>query len=377
VNLSFLGERLDSERERVNKDYRKFYRIFLILFLLSFTANLFTLTLYFKARKGIPPSPPKEGERIQEVKTPPETKTPQATKAPQEVKSPPEAKTPQEIKVPQATVPFPFVHVKSKDYFLLCDKQKKILYTYRSEEGTFSLAKSYPCIVGSNNVDKREAGDFATPEGIYFLTSFLTGKALPEKYGSGAFSLNYPNFLDQKEGKKGSGIWLHGYSNRLERPPFSEGCVVVKDEILKELIGFIKIGDTPLVIVDTIRYTPPEDQRRLFQILSHFLKDWETAWESRDTARYLSFYSRDFVSGDGKNYQKFKEYKFRVNQSKKFVQVQIDPKSILLSQKDGGHIVVVRMNQDYRSDNFKSYSRKILYLKEKQGKWEIVGEVNL
>lgn len=337
--------------DRVKKDYHKIYRVFLILFLLSFSANLFMLTLYFKERKGILSSLRKESKRIQEVKAP------------------------QETKVPLGMVPLPFVHIKNKDYFLLCDKQNKTLHLYRSEESAFSLIKSYSCIVGSNNVDKREAGDLATPEGIYFLTSFLTGKSLPEKYGSGAFSLNYPNFLDQKEGKRGSGIWLHGYSDRVERPPYSEGCVVVKDEVLKELIGFIKIGDTPLVIVDAIQYKSAEDQRELFQILSHFLKDWKTAWESRDPAKYLSFYSRDFVSSDGKDYQKFKEYKYRVIQSKKFIQLQIEQKSFLLSQKDSGHIAIVRMNQDYRSDNFKSYSRKIIYLKEKQGKWEIIGEV--
>jgi murein L,D-transpeptidase YafK len=163
----------------------------------------------------------------------------------------------------------------------------------------------------------------------------------------------------------------------LERPPFSERCVVVKDEVLKESIGFIKIGDTPLVIVDTLQYKPVEDQPRLVQILSHFLKDWKTAWESRDTANHLSYYSRDFVSNDGKDYSKFKEYKCRVNQSKTFIQLQIEQKSIFLSQKDGGQIAIARMNQDYRSDNFKSYSRKILYLKEKEGKWEIIGEVTL
>jgi murein L,D-transpeptidase YafK len=225
-------------------------------------------------------------------------------------------------------------------------------------------------------VDKREAGDLATPEGIYFLTSFLTGKDLPEKYGFGAFSLNYPNFLDRKEGKKGSGIWLHGYSDRVERPPFSEGCVVVKDEVFKELIEFIKVGDTPLVIVDTIQYRRGEEQRRLFRVLSHFLKNWKTTWESRDTAMYLSYYSRDFISNDGKDYSKFKEYKSRVNRSKKFIQLQIDQKSLFLSQKDGGQIAIARMDQDYRSDNFKSSTRKILYLREKQGKWEIIGEVN-
>ncbi len=318
------------------------------------------LTLYLKERKTIPSLPLKEGKEIQEAKTPKEVKAPQEAKAPLE------------------TVPLPFVHIKNKDYSLLCDKQGRVLHLYRSEEGGFSLIKSYPCIVGSNNVDKKEAGDLATPEGIYFLTSFMTGKSLPEKYGAGAFSLNYPNFLDRKEGKKGSGIWLHGYSDRLERPPFSEGCVVVKDELLKELMGFIKIGETPLVIVDTLRYEPAESQRKLLQILSHFLKDWKTAWESRDAAKYLGYYSRNFVSSDGKNYQKFKEYKSRVNEYKKFIQVQIDPKSFLLSQKNGGHIVILRVNQDYRSDNFKSYSRKILYLKEeKQGKWEIIGEVTL
>jgi murein L,D-transpeptidase YafK len=188
--------------------------------------------------------------------------------------------------------PFPFIYVKNKYYFLLCEKQTKTLSLFRSEESDFPLVKTYPCIVGSNNVDKKVVGDLATPEGIYFLTSFLTGKSLPEKYGSGAFSLNYPNFLDQKEGKKGSGIWLHGYPNHLERPPFSQGCVVVKNEVLKELVGGIKVGETPLVIVDTIRLQPQEDQRKLIQNLSHFLSGWEAAWEGRDSDKYLSFSAR-------------------------------------------------------------------------------------
>jgi murein L,D-transpeptidase YafK len=311
------------------------------------------LSLYLRERKTVPSPPRKEGEEIREVKEPREART------------------------PQGMVPVPFIHVKNRDYFLLCDKQSKTLHLYRSEENSFPLVKSYPCIVGSNDVDKREAGDLATPEGIYFLISFMTGKSLPEKYGVGAFSLNYPNFIDRKEGKKGSGIWLHGYSDRLERPPFSEGCVVVKDEILKELMGFIKIGDTPLVIVDAVKYRPIEEQRRLSKLLSHFLKEWETAWESRDTARYLSFYSREFVSNDGKDYQKFKEYKYRVNQFKRFIQLHLEQKSFLLSQKDDGRMAIVRMDQDYRSDNFKSYSRKILYLREKGGKWEILGENTL
>ena len=308
---------------------------------------------------------------------PEEVKVTQELKGVEESKEVEERKGVQEIKVLQGLVPLPFIHIKDKDYFLLCEKHTKTLHLFRSGESTFPLVKTYPCIVGSNNVDKKEAGDLATPEGVYFLTSFLTGKSLPEKYGSGAFALNYPNFLDRKEGKKGSGIWLHGYPEHLERPPFSEGCVVVKNEVLEELARFIKVGDTPLVIVGTIKFQPQEDQRRFLQNFSNFLNDWEMAWESRDTDKYLSFYSKDFISSDGKNYQKFNEYKHRVNRYKKFIQLQLEKKAFLVSQKDGGQIAILRINQDYHSSDFKSYSRKILYLKEEQGKWKIIGEIPL
>lgn len=271
--------------------------------------------------------------------------------------------------------PVPVIHVKNKEYFLLCEKNRRTLNLYRSEQNAFSLVKSYPCIVGSNNGDKRKAGDLATPEGIYFLVSHLTGKNLPEKYGSGALSLNYPNFLDQKEGKKGSGIWLHGFPDHMERPFFSEGCIVVKNEFLKELTGVIKIGDTPLVIVDTIQYQPQENQQKLSQSLSLFLDEWKRAWESLDTERYLSFYSQDFINSEGMGYQRFKEHKERVNQSKKFIRLHLEDKAFLLSQKDGGQIAVLRIDQNYSSDNFKSYSRKILYLKEEQGGWKIIADI--
>jgi murein L,D-transpeptidase YafK len=330
----------------VKKDYRKYYRIFFTLFLLSFGANLFVLTFYLKGRISWP-SFLREGREARKGK------------------------------LAKGTVPFSLVHIKNKDFLLLCEKRSKTLHLYGSEENGLPLIKSYPCIVGSNNVDKREAGDLATPEGIYFLISLLEGKSLPEKYGHGAYSLNYPNFLDQKEGKKGSGIWLHGFPDHMERPIFSEGCVVVKDEVLKDLAPFIQIGDTPLVIVDTIKYQPQEDQQRLSQGLMNFLEGWKRAWESLDTEKYLSFYSGDFVNSEGMNYQRFKEHKERVNPSKKFIKLQIENKAILLSQKEGEQIAVVRLNQDYFSDNFKSYTRKILYLREEQGRWKIIGDIAL
>jgi murein L,D-transpeptidase YafK len=334
------------ETGSVKVDYRKHYRIFLSLFLLSFGLNLFFLTLYL-IEKVSRPLFLREGKEAKEFRKDGKTK---------------------------GMVPVPILHNKNEEYVLLCEKVSKTLHLYHSEQNTFSLIKSYPCIVGSNHVDKRKAGDLATPEGIYFLLSFLSGKGLPEKYGDGAFSLNYPNFLDQMEGKKGSGIWLHGFPDHTDPPLHSEGCIVVENEVLRELMRFIKVGDTPLVIVDSIKYQSQESRLTLVHQLTDFLGDWEGAWESLDTERYLSFYSQDFMNSEGMNYQRFKEHKTRVNQYKKFIKLEIEPKSFLLSQKDHGKIAVIRINQGYRSDNFNHYTRKVLYLNEEQGQWKIVGD---
>jgi len=113
----------------------------------------------------------------------------------------------------------------------------------------------------------------------------------------------------------------------------------------------------------------------LVQQLKDFLGNWEVAWEALDTEKYLSFYSKDFTNSEGMNYERFKEHKMRVNRYKKFIKLEIEPKSFLLSQKDGGKIAVIRINQGYRSDNFNHYTRKLLYLTEEQGQWKIVGDV--
>jgi murein L,D-transpeptidase YafK len=331
----------------VKEGHPKPYRLYLILFLLSFSINLIFLGLFFEER--IPWK-----SLFQERK---------------------EARETQEGKWTAGMVPTPIIHLKPHDHVLLCEKNSKMLHLFRCEPERLFIIKSFSCTVGSNNGDKREVGDLATPEGIYFLISFLSG--LPEKYGIGAFPLNYPNLLDQREGKKGSGIWLHGFPDHMERPLSSEGCVVVRDEDLKELIELIKIGDTPLVIVDTLRYQSPEKQQKVFQSLVQFLQDWKGAWESLDTEKYLSYYSQDFVNSEGMNYARFKAHKERVNRSKRFVKLHLESRSFLLSPKNGGSVAVLRINQDYTSDNFKSYTRKTLYLREEQGQWKIIGDIAL
>jgi hypothetical protein len=47
--------------------------------------------------------------------------------------------------------------------------------------------------------------------------------------------------------------------------------------------------------------------------------------------------------------------------------LRVEKKSFFLSQKNEGHHAFLRIDQDYRSNNFNSSSRKILYLEKEQG----------
>jgi murein L,D-transpeptidase YafK len=273
--------------------------------------------------------------------------------------------------------PSPFIFADSGEYLLIGEKDTKILYIFRFLDGKFSLVKQYPCVIGANNHDKRREGDFATPEGVYFFLRFAPGKTLAENFGYGAFVLNYPNFLDRKEKRDGGGIWLHGHSpgktfgvDVLD----TKGCIAVSNDVLKEIAGFLKTNGTPIAIVSKLQFTKSESQKELAKELKNFLNSWRHSWESINTKKYLSFYSSSFVNSDGMNYNAFKQHKEKTNKSKKFIRVKIDNLAILVPPEHNGNIAVARFQQRYTSNNFKSDSKKIFYLKKGQAGWQIIGE---
>jgi murein L,D-transpeptidase YafK len=273
--------------------------------------------------------------------------------------------------------PYPFVFADDGEYLLICEKDAKILYIFRFVDGKFSLVKQYPCIIGANNHAKKLEGDFATPEGVYFFLRFAPGKTLAEKYGYGAFVLNYPNFLDRKERKEGGGIWLHGHSaGRIVGAdiPDTKGCIVVSNDALKEMSVFLKSNGTPIAIVSKLQFTNLESQKESAKELRNFLNFWRQSWESINTKKYLSFYSSTFINSEGMNYNAFKQHKEKTNRSKKFIQVKMENLAILMPPEHGGNVAVARFQQRYNSNNFRSDSKKIFYLKKGQAGWQIIGE---
>ena len=291
---------------------------------------------------------------------------------------PPPSLIPAKLTMAADESPYPFVLAEAGEYLLICEKDQKTLHLFRNTNNRFSLVKSYPCIVGANDLDKTKMGDLATPVGNYFSLRYIPGRSLPEKYGYGAFVLNYPNFLDRRARKDGTGIWLHGHTpgkNLGEQDLQStSGCIAVSNDVVKELTGLLKANGAPVVVVNRLRLAKVSSQQQLSEEVIAFMKSWSKAWESGKTEPFMSHYASDFINGDGMNYQAFKRQKQKVNIGKKFIRVKIENSAILLPQEKGGQIAVVRFTQRYHSNNFQSDSRKLFYLKKGQAGWQIIGE---
>ncbi len=289
----------------------------------------------------------------------------------------PKVETPVPVKFDSSTIPSPLVFASENEYALLCDKDSKNLYLFRYTNNQFIQEKSYPCLIGANHRDKQKHGDEATPEGVFFFLKFIPGNNLPKQYGFGAFVMNYPNYLARKEGRQGNGIWLHGHDpekNIGKDIVNTKGCIVIDNKSLEEISRLIKPRGTPIIVVSKLQTTDKKHQEAVSNEISSFMDAWKHSWESINTKKYLSLYSNDFVSGEGLGFVAFKQQKERVNKYKKYIKVEVENKAAFIPPEYGGSIAVVRFHQKYNSDNFKTDSSKIFYLKKERQKWHIIGE---
>lgn len=263
---------------------------------------------------------------------------------------------------------------------IVVDKENHRLYIYerRGDGEPPRLVRDYYVSTGRANGNKVLRGDLRTPEGVYFITSHIPSSALPDKYGSGAFPLNYPNELDRRLGKTGDGIWLHGTETAFySRPPLdSEGCVVLPNIDLDQAAAFIRPGVTPLVITARVEWVDEAAWRRERQELLDALRMWVEDWTSGDVERYLSHYAADFWS-PGFDLKKWQARKRAVASGKSFQQVDLSNLSLFAypqSASNGRDMVVASFRQHYRSNNFNSDMGKRLYLTREDGRWRVLYE---
>ena len=181
---------------------------------------------------------------------------------------------------------------------LLVDKSQNRIYVYQrsAPDQPPHLLRDFYVSTGKRNGNKEAAGDLRTPEGVYFITSEIPDKKLPEKYGVVAFPTNYPNAFDRHLGKTGEGIWLHGTDKiYYSRPPMdSEGCVAMTNLDLSTIRHLIVPGLTPIVIAESVQWVDRATWEATREQLMTAVEQWRHDWESMDVDSYLSHYAPDF-----------------------------------------------------------------------------------
>jgi L,D-transpeptidase YnhG len=197
------------------------------------------------------------------------------------------------------TVPSQFLALSTRSkHAIAVDASKSRLYLFENSSGGMRLAADYYISVGKAGTSKTVEGDQRTPLGVYYITSNLDPKSLKDFYGSGALPISYPNVLDSKRGKTGSGIWLHGTPpNQFSRPPqATDGCVVLANPDLKHIISTVEVRTTPVIIASELQWVPQHHIRNEGKPFEEALHAWRNAKTSGNLQQILSFYTPDFTS---------------------------------------------------------------------------------
>ncbi len=195
--------------------------------------------------------------------------------------------------LPDPLLPFP---IKGRtEHVLLVEKSSQTLFLY-AYDGEFKQLLAADCSTGKKSGRKQRAGDLKTPEGIYFFIERHADKDLAPIYGAMAFVTDYPNLMDQQAGRTGSAIWLHG-TNRPLVPRDSSGCVALREPELKTVAAYIRLNRTPLIVVKTLNYQPPDTESA--EKLTDLARDWNAALESGTYHDYLKHFSPDYLPAIG------------------------------------------------------------------------------
>jgi len=219
---------------------------------------------------------------------------------------------------PEGFVPTQFLALAPQSrHAIAVDASRSRLYLFENLTPTTSggaptgaprlkLLGDYYISVGLQGIEKQFEGDKRTPLGVYYITSSLNPKSLPDLYGVGALPINYPNPLDVQRGKTGSGIWLHGTPREqfVRAPQASDGCVVLSNPDLERLLATVQVRTTPVVIAPELRWVQPGSQNEERQSFENTLQAWREAKGQGDLQQLKTFYSSRFQN-QGRNLEQW------------------------------------------------------------------------
>jgi murein L,D-transpeptidase YafK len=255
------------------------------------------------------------------------------------------------------------------------DASKSRLYWFENRSGIdgrlqLHLVKETYISVGINGVGKDKEGDGKTPLGVYFILRNLPGEGLPDLFGVGALTLNYPHAVDVMRKKTGSGIWLHGTpSAQYARAPEStDGCVVLSNPEMGRLLQMPDLRMTPVIIAEQLEWVNADQAEQTWTAFKPVLDQWLQARNGRDPEALKTHYSPRYEQ-DGmalaQVWPRLAQTTLGHNQSQPLELVSV------LNWKDQDHTMVVTMkdpNQNHPQGT--AYLR--MYWQKENGQWRLV-----
>lgn len=259
---------------------------------------------------------------------------------------------------------------------LVVDPEHARLYLYENIQGRPKFLADFYISVGKLGVDKLRQGDQKTPVGVYSITGHIPQAKLADLYGVGALPLNYPNEWDQRLGKTGHGIWLHGVpTNTYSRAPkASDGCVVLSNSDLLTLANYVQIASTPVILANQVTWLTPEQWSNARDNFDGVLETWRQDTESRELDKYVRHYSYRFQA-DGKTLtgwlDKRKVYLATPEQRTK---LQIKNLSVLRYPGQQNMMQVTFDLETQTGNHSPETQRKRQYWADENGTWRIIYE---
>ena len=283
--------------------------------------------------------------------------------------------SPQEL---QGQVPASVAFLASdQPYIAAVDASKSRLYWFANRTGEdgqlkLELIKETYVSVGINGVGKVKEGDGKTPLGVYFIQRKLPGATLPDLFGAGALTLNFPNAVDAMRNKTGSGIWLHGTpSAQYSRAPeATDGCVVLANAEMDELLRLPGWRMTPVVIADKLDWISASQTPASYKSFKPTLDQWLSDRQNADIDKLKTHYSPRFE----RDALDLEHWWPKLVQG---VTVQRKSKTLdvvsVLHWNDGEDTMVVTMSETNAKDKRQGVYLRTYWQKE-EGQWKLVFE---
>ncbi len=271
-----------------------------------------------------------------------------------------------------------FAQLNEKEkYLFYVDAPNSRLYLYENINGKLSYKDDYYVSIGKNGFGKQYEGDKKTPIGVYF-----TGKKIKESlsdfYGDAAYPLSYPNEIDKKNKRNGSGIWLHGTpKTTYNRAPLaSDGCIVLSNPDLMKLSTILDDNRIPIIIsfrsLKDLEFSNNNLIEKKLSLINS-IEAWRKNWEDQDTDTYLKFYSKTFFS-EKDNFDTWAERKRMIQSQKVKVSVVLSVISFFDYPNTENEIVLVDFMQDYKSPTINNKMNKRQYWINENNEWRIMYE---